>query len=206
MPVTQAYVDLIKRYFPESQWGNALEILFAESQGDPQAHNTAGEDSRGLFQINVRAHPDLASLDLYDPEINVREAARLWSSSGWQPWSTAVPLGLLHGIWYTLAQALKKVGLPVPADLPATPQPPPMPPPSGGQSRPVSTYPDWSIAGVTLPGTGNISKSFAQLSDLLTYLTTPQFWLAVSVRTLAAIVGLILLVVGAMKLLQSLGE
>ncbi len=83
---------------------NALEIAFAvamgESGGKTTAHNgdaSTGDDSYGLFQINMlgdmgperRKLYDLTSdKDLFDPATNVRVAFEL-SKSGkdWQPWS-----------------------------------------------------------------------------------------------------------------------
>jgi cell wall-associated NlpC family hydrolase len=50
-------------------------IALSESGGDSHAHNPHGEDSRGLWQINLRAHGDWASgLNLYDPIVNARAA------------------------------------------------------------------------------------------------------------------------------------
>src|SRR2546423_15718341 len=50
-------------------------IALAESGGDSRSHATVGEDSRGLWQINAQAHPDLAGrFDLYDPAQNARAA------------------------------------------------------------------------------------------------------------------------------------
>lgn len=58
---------------PEHVW---LPIMSLESEGNPQARNlTMAEDSRGLFQINVRANPQYAGMDLYNPVINARIAA-----------------------------------------------------------------------------------------------------------------------------------
>ena len=70
-----------------------------ESGGDPNAHNTAGEDSRGLMQINVGpgAHTQWASYNLFDPETNLRLAYQLWQSQGWAPWSCAYKIGLVNG-------------------------------------------------------------------------------------------------------------
>ena len=50
---------------------------YTESRLRPGAHNPRGEDSRGLFQINVRAHPHLASVNLYDPEVNAAAFLRM---------------------------------------------------------------------------------------------------------------------------------
>lgn len=88
------YTTLIAKYFPANQVLNALRVMQGESGGDPYAHATQGEDSRGLFQINLDAHPQWANLNLYDPETNVRLAAQLYQSQGWQPWTVARNLGL----------------------------------------------------------------------------------------------------------------
>lgn len=66
----------------------AVAIAFAESSGNPQAHNGNGEDSWGLWQINLHAHPEFSSWDLTDPATNARVAFLLYSSSGFRPWST----------------------------------------------------------------------------------------------------------------------
>jgi hypothetical protein len=62
-------------------------VAFRESSGCPTAHNVTGEDSRGLWQINVRANAGLLSRlgvspdALYDPETNARVAAALWGGN-----------------------------------------------------------------------------------------------------------------------------
>lgn len=67
----------------------AIAVALAESGGNPAAHATVGEDSRGLWQINVSpaAHPELASQNLYDPDTNAAAAYGIWKRSGWGPWS-----------------------------------------------------------------------------------------------------------------------
>lgn len=51
-----------------------LPIMHLESGGNPQAHNPRGEDSRGLFQINVETAPaDIVhEFDLFNPIENAR--------------------------------------------------------------------------------------------------------------------------------------
>ena len=68
----------------------ACAVCMAESRGDPTAHNTNGEDSRGIFQINVapNANPGYAAEDLFDPWTNARVAHEIWQARGWQPWTT----------------------------------------------------------------------------------------------------------------------
>lgn len=65
-------------------------IALAESGGRTSAHNSSGEDSRGLWQINARAHPDLAArYDLWDPRGNAMAAFQV-SGGGrdMSPWTT----------------------------------------------------------------------------------------------------------------------
>jgi hypothetical protein len=67
----------------------AAAVAMVESTGNPHARNlTSREDSRGLWQINVRAHPEWASTDLYDPAVNVRAALAVsGKGTNWRPWS-----------------------------------------------------------------------------------------------------------------------
>jgi cell wall-associated NlpC family hydrolase len=61
--------------FSPDQAATMTAIALAESGGNSRAHNPHGEDSRGLWQINGRAHPDLLRrFDLYDPAQNARAA------------------------------------------------------------------------------------------------------------------------------------
>lgn len=73
----------------------AVAIALAESNGgDTTAHRvTSREDSRGLWQINVRAHPELAS-NLFDPATNARAAFAVHRKQGFDAWSVWKPQGL----------------------------------------------------------------------------------------------------------------
>lgn len=64
-------------------------IALAESGGRSGAHNPHGEDSRGLWQINARAHGDMG-LDLYNPRDNAIAAFQV-SRGGLDisPWTTS---------------------------------------------------------------------------------------------------------------------
>jgi hypothetical protein len=75
--------------FSPDQSVTMTAIALAESGGNADAHNPNGEDSRGLWQINVKAHPDLAHVDLYDPVENAKAAFRI-SGNGQNvsPWTT----------------------------------------------------------------------------------------------------------------------
>ncbi len=77
--------------FPKRQWPTAGAVGYAESRGNPKAHAlTPQEDSRGLWQINVRAHPWGKGMDLYDPRTNATAALRVFHEArdSWNPWST----------------------------------------------------------------------------------------------------------------------
>lgn len=68
----------------------AVAVAMAESGGNPNAHNvTPQEDSRGYWQINVRAHPTYRLMNLYDGRVNARAAYQI-SNGGlnWRPWTT----------------------------------------------------------------------------------------------------------------------
>jgi hypothetical protein len=77
---------------------NAVNVAELESGWNTGAHNTDGEDSRGLWQINVGpgAHPDLRKDNLFDPQVNAWYAAVIWRASGWFAWyNSAKKLGLI---------------------------------------------------------------------------------------------------------------
>lgn len=67
----------------------AAAVAMAESGGNPDAEGdlTLGV-SRGLWQINLKAHPDFDPVRLFDPNYNA-QAAFLVSSRGtnWKPWT-----------------------------------------------------------------------------------------------------------------------
>lgn len=75
--------------FDPAQAATMTAIALAESGGETGAHNTHGEDSVGLWQINRDAHPGLAHLDLTDPLANA-QAALAVSGGGADisPWTT----------------------------------------------------------------------------------------------------------------------
>jgi len=67
---------------PKHVW---YPIMIAESGGNPKARNvTPKEESVGLFQINLKAHPEYRHLDLTDPVINAEIAARDFIAPKWK--------------------------------------------------------------------------------------------------------------------------
>lgn len=69
----------------------AAQVALLESGGRARARALTGrEDSRGLWQINVRAHPQYARRDLFNPAVNAQAAVRISrNGTNWQPWTTA---------------------------------------------------------------------------------------------------------------------
>jgi cell wall-associated NlpC family hydrolase len=64
--------------FSPEQSATMTAVALGESGGNSRAHNPHGEDSRGLWQINMNAHRSWASeLDLYDPVDNAKAAFRV---------------------------------------------------------------------------------------------------------------------------------
>ncbi len=69
--------------------GTWVAVALAESGGNPDAHNSSGEDSRGLWQINMRAHASwVGGADLFDPAVNAQAARRVCDVQGIGAWST----------------------------------------------------------------------------------------------------------------------
>jgi len=80
-------VMLAAMYWPYEEIENAVMVCEWESEFRTHAHNTDGEDSRGLWQINVMAHPDLKAWNLFDPQVNAYWAYQIWKDAGnWGPW------------------------------------------------------------------------------------------------------------------------
>lgn len=107
-------IGLIKKYFPEDQWDNAIKVMQGESGGNPKAvgdqYPIKGEirPSYGLFQI--RTFPGRpSSRALLDPETNVKFAAKMWKEQGWNPWTAARKLGIVgRNIAQSIGKALSK--------------------------------------------------------------------------------------------------
>ncbi|MFI0806402.1 NlpC/P60 family protein [Streptomyces echinatus] len=86
----QIYAFARQAGFSPDQATTMTAVALAESGGDSRAYNPVGEDSRGLWQINARAHPDLAErFDLNDPVDNARAAFQISRhGSDFSPWTT----------------------------------------------------------------------------------------------------------------------
>lgn len=81
----------------------ALCVVMEESEGLATAHlSNEREDSRGLFQLNVRVWrngewpgssdrpiPPLDAEAAFDPHYNARYALEVFEKWGWEPWTTS---------------------------------------------------------------------------------------------------------------------
>jgi hypothetical protein len=77
----------------------AVAIALAESNppGNPQSYNPEpaapggtpqGQGSYGLWQIYLKAHPEDAGVNLFDPQTNANAAYALYRQHGFAPWTT----------------------------------------------------------------------------------------------------------------------
>lgn len=77
--------------FSGDDLNTAVAIALAESSGNPQAVGdlTLGV-SVGLWQINLKAHPEYTQDELYDPQKNANAAFAVYSAakSQFTPWTT----------------------------------------------------------------------------------------------------------------------
>jgi hypothetical protein len=80
-------------YWPPVEVPRAVEVSRMESGFWTGAWNYTGEDSRGLLQLNIQAHPEMATWNLFDPQINAYFGYHLWLQQGWGPWTAAHKLG-----------------------------------------------------------------------------------------------------------------
>lgn len=85
----QIYQLALNAGFPTGTATTMTAIALRESAGCPNAHNPGpGEDSYGLWQINVQGNPGILSAlglssptQLYDPATNAAAAAYLWGGN-----------------------------------------------------------------------------------------------------------------------------
>jgi hypothetical protein len=90
----------------------ATKIAYCESSFNTNAHNTNGEDSRGLMQINVNAHPEYSNINLFDPQLNANVAYEIFTESGnFQAWTCARQLGLINPMNIFYGTALAFIGI-----------------------------------------------------------------------------------------------
>jgi soluble lytic murein transglycosylase-like protein len=78
--------ELIAKYFPENT-KLAIAIADCESSFDPKQINEKGKDmSYGLFQINIKGKLAIgrpSKQELFNPEINVKTARKIYEQSGY---------------------------------------------------------------------------------------------------------------------------
>lgn len=88
LTIHEIYLAARTAGFTPDQATTWTAIALAESGGDPSAHNPNGEDSRGLWQINLNAHDNKWG-DLYDPVTNARAAYEIsMQGTDMRPWTT----------------------------------------------------------------------------------------------------------------------
>ena len=77
--------------FPGQDAQTAVAVALAESSGNPYAIGdlTLGV-SIGLWQINLKAHPEYLAVNLMDPQTNANAAYTIYRNAGgsFSPWTT----------------------------------------------------------------------------------------------------------------------
>jgi cell wall-associated NlpC family hydrolase len=151
--------------FSPDQAVTMTAIALAESGGETGAHNPRGEDSRGLWQINVAAHRDLVGQDLNDPLTNARAAFRV-SQSGQDvsPWTTTHRNGSAKYLAYRAEaeNAARMNGDTATGNWTGTPgYGNPLSAGAGGAGAPV---PDMATAAQPTTGGGGAAEQFVQLA------------------------------------------
>jgi cell wall-associated NlpC family hydrolase len=85
----QIYAFAREAGFSPDRAATMTAIAMAESRGNSTAHNPVGENSKGLWQINQRAHPQFANMDLFDPVQNAKAAFQVsHGGDDISPWTT----------------------------------------------------------------------------------------------------------------------
>lgn len=88
------WAPLVRKYFPQQFWADALKVMWCESRGDPNAASTVS-DARGLFQHKLKywapraVNVGFPGASVFNPEANVAAAAMLVTNSqraGQDPW------------------------------------------------------------------------------------------------------------------------
>lgn len=77
---------LAAMYFPWPEIERAVAVAELESDFNTSAWDQSGEDSRGLWQINVKAWPQWANWNLFDPTVNAYCAYQVFTKQGWAAW------------------------------------------------------------------------------------------------------------------------
>lgn len=199
----------------------AVAVSLAEDgSGNPNANYTSsatGEDSRGLWQINVQpgAHPEYASSDLYDPATNAAAAYAIsQGGTNWSPWSTWP--GVAMGLIVQAANAVANAGIvvsgtgpqPITKALPPLPSlpsiagiiPPPVDKAFSKMADAINTLVD-SVATAA----NDVTTFVGDIRDITTFLQEPALWTRLVVGVLGALVLLLGLVAFGASLLPKGG-
>lgn len=66
----------------------ASATFMGESSGYAEAHNTSGENSCGICQVYIAAHPEVTCQQMFDPAANLRKCLEIFNAAGGSlhPW------------------------------------------------------------------------------------------------------------------------
>jgi hypothetical protein len=124
-------------------------IAMAESGGNPGAANVSNiENSHGLFQINLNAHPSMTTQTANDPASAAAYALSLYREQGGKPWSVFTN-GSYQKYLGGSAMTDERGGWEGAMGIPAGGTPAPVPPGSPGAAEPVYA-PDGTLLGYNI--------------------------------------------------------
>ena len=90
LPASLIFSYALDAGFSPSEATTMTAIALAESGGRTGAHNSSGENSVGLWQINLDAHAGrVGGRDLTDPRVNAEVAYEIYMAGGGSisPWT-----------------------------------------------------------------------------------------------------------------------
>ena len=94
-PAPLSVEDYVKQEWTKAgaKWEEVWGIVNCESRWNPWAIGDQG-NSRGLYQIHQKYHPQISTECAFDPVCSTKEAIKIWQKQGWQPWSCKKIIGI----------------------------------------------------------------------------------------------------------------
>ena len=112
LPVKAEVVELIRKYFPVTEWSRAERVASCESGMRSNATSRPNVNQTkdiGVFQLNdggtlqgLLSRMGYSKEQTYlalNAEWNVMAAHKLWTERGWAPWVCASKLGIVEKLW-----------------------------------------------------------------------------------------------------------
>lgn len=112
LPKRSDIVELIRKYFPVTEWSRAERVAGCESGMRSNAKSKPNKNQTtdiGVYQLNdggtlqgLLSRLGYSKEQTYlalNAEWNIMAAHRLWTERGWAPWVCAYKLGIVEDLW-----------------------------------------------------------------------------------------------------------